>query len=130
MPTTRAAVPAPMLATPGRPPIGTGWAVEMKWDGARTVAVCDGERCRLYSRNSKDDSGVYPESTIALSAVSRRRTMVVDGEIVAPDPRSGAPLTTDGCSQADFQPKRYIRRRWQNAYAHSAFPPEPPGTRP
>ena len=91
MPPARASVPAPMLATAGRPPIGTGWAVEMKWDGARTVALCDGERCRLHSRNGRDVSGIYPELTIALSALARGRPTVVDGEIVAPDPRTGAP---------------------------------------
>ncbi|MFE3060409.1 hypothetical protein [Nocardia sp. NPDC059239] len=32
-------VPAPMLAVPGQPPDHAGWAVEMKWDGARIICV-------------------------------------------------------------------------------------------
>ncbi|MDT7551498.1 MAG: bifunctional non-ous end joining protein LigD, partial [Pseudonocardiales bacterium] len=29
----------PMLATPGAPPAGPGWAVEFKWDGIRAIVA-------------------------------------------------------------------------------------------
>jgi hypothetical protein len=53
---------APMLATPGRPPPqGTGYSVEIKWDGARAIAVVTGGELRLFSRNQRPITHSYPE---------------------------------------------------------------------
>ncbi|WP_308200783.1 hypothetical protein [Rhodococcus sp. HM1] len=74
-----------MLATLGRPPTGAGWAVEMKWDGQRTIAVVRDGGCRLFSRNGKDVTASFPELPEALVEAFEHRDGVVDGEIVALD---------------------------------------------
>ncbi|MFC8043670.1 non-homologous end-joining DNA ligase [Nocardia sp. NPDC057353] len=84
--------PAPMLAVSGQPPDDAAlWAVEMKWDGVRTIVRIDANGCRFTSRNARDISRSYPELGAALDAVAPDFPLVVDGEIVAPDPRTGAP---------------------------------------
>ncbi|MGW4351088.1 non-homologous end-joining DNA ligase [Nocardia sp. NPDC004582] len=82
--------PSPMLATGGAPPVGPGWAVEMKWDGVRIIAVREGGECILLSRNGNDVSAAYPEIVAALKALPGKGSLILDGEIVAPD-RAGAP---------------------------------------
>ncbi|MTE15645.1 non-homologous end-joining DNA ligase [Nocardia aurantiaca] len=79
-----------MLATAGPPPNGPGWAVEMKWDGVRVIAVCEGGECRVFSRNGNDVSAAYPEIVAGLKALSGNKSLTLDGEIVAQD-REGAP---------------------------------------
>jgi len=37
------------------------WALEMKWDGVRALAYCDGGRVRLVSRTGQDVTATYPE---------------------------------------------------------------------
>ncbi|MEU4746857.1 non-homologous end-joining DNA ligase [Actinosynnema sp. NPDC023658] len=78
----------PMLATPGEPPTGEGWAVEFKWDGYRGVAYCQGRDVRVLSRNHLDLTGRFPELRI-LPELLHGRSAVLDGEIVAlgPDQR-------------------------------------------
>ncbi|MEU3010097.1 non-homologous end-joining DNA ligase [Nocardia asteroides] len=85
------AVPAPMLAKPGRPPRPpAGWYAEMKFDGVRAIARCTSEGVSLWSRNLRDISASYPEVVTALTEITTGRTMLLDGELVAPDDR-GAP---------------------------------------
>ncbi|WP_331758691.1 hypothetical protein OG225_41075 (plasmid) [Nocardia sp. NBC_01377] len=56
-----------MLATPGTPPVDNErWAREMKWDGARALAVVRGGRCRIFSRNHRELSGSFPELVVTL----------------------------------------------------------------
>lgn len=80
-----AAVPSPMLATADAPlDPDEEWAVEMKWDGYRTVArVADG-RVTLTSRNEIDLTPTYPELQ-ALAEHVHADGAVLDGEIVALD---------------------------------------------
>jgi bifunctional non-homologous end joining protein LigD len=77
--------PKPMLASLRTAvPTGAGWSYEVKWDGYRTLAVKDGARVTLYSRNLKDATAQYPtiaRSVGALSAVA----IILDGELVAVD---------------------------------------------
>ncbi|MEV0248566.1 non-homologous end-joining DNA ligase [Nocardia sp. NPDC050712] len=81
-----------MLATAGRPPDEPDrWAIEMKWDGIRALVECDGTRCRLFSRNGRDISGSFPELTAQLLTLADGRSLLIDGEITAPEPASGAP---------------------------------------
>ncbi|MBF6465912.1 non-homologous end-joining DNA ligase [Nocardia beijingensis] len=81
-----------MLAVSGRPPRDRGrWAFEMKWDGIRAIARCQDGDCRLYSRNNRDLSGSFPELTAVLADLGERGGLILDGEIVAPDPQTGAP---------------------------------------
>jgi bifunctional non-homologous end joining protein LigD len=78
---------APMLATPGPVPTGAGWAFEFKWDGVRAIVDLADGRVRLTSRNLKDMSGSYPD----LAGPAGGRRLLLDGEIVALDPATGAP---------------------------------------
>ncbi|MBF6166339.1 non-homologous end-joining DNA ligase [Streptomyces gardneri] len=81
-----------MLAVSGRPPQERGrWAFEMKWDGIRAIARCGDGDCRLYSRNNRDLSGSFPELTAVLADLGEGGELLLDGEIVAPDPVTGAP---------------------------------------
>ncbi|MFD1504741.1 ATP-dependent DNA ligase [Georgenia yuyongxinii] len=82
--------PSPMLAT-----LGTAedlsadhdWALEMKWDGVRAVVVLEAGTVRLFSRNGNDVTRQYPELHDLASVVPGVTRAVLDGEIVALDPR-------------------------------------------
>jgi bifunctional non-homologous end joining protein LigD len=75
---------APMLARSGTglPPDDGTWALEMKWDGVRALAYCDGSQLRLVSRTGEDITAAYPELRGLCRAVGKR-TALLDGEIVA-----------------------------------------------
>jgi bifunctional non-homologous end joining protein LigD len=71
----------PMLATRGDAvPTGPDWVHEVKWDGVRVLADCDGDRLRFWSRNENDVTIAYPELQ-GLAAVGR--DFLLDGEVVA-----------------------------------------------
>lgn len=73
---------APMLATPGGMPLRVGdYGYEVKWDGYRALARCDGRRFLLCSRNGIDLSQRFHE--IAFLGKAVRRQVLLDGEIVA-----------------------------------------------
>ena len=75
---------APMLARsePQLPPDSEQWALEMKWDGVRALAYCEGNRVRLVSRTGEDITAAYPELR-GLAAAVGRRDALLDGEVVA-----------------------------------------------
>ena len=77
----------PMLATPGQPPAGPGWAVEFKWDGIRAIVAADAGEVRLWSRNGNDVTAAYPELAVGETAagLGGHGPLLVDGEIVALD---------------------------------------------
>ncbi|MFE9751410.1 non-homologous end-joining DNA ligase [Saccharothrix saharensis] len=76
---------APMLAVLGEPPAdATGLAVEMKWDGYRSLAYAAGHNVRLTSRNGTPMIEAYPEVRVLSDLVAGRR-VILDGEIVALD---------------------------------------------
>ena len=54
----------PMLARSEAelPPDDGRWALEMKWDGVRALAYCDGGRIRLMSRTGQDVTPTSPSS--------------------------------------------------------------------
>jgi bifunctional non-homologous end joining protein LigD len=89
----RSAVPAlirPMLATPGLLPTGPEerrWAFEMKWDGVRAMVYLDDEGTRILTRNDREVASTYPELRAIGDDALRANGAVVDGEIVAFDPR-------------------------------------------
>jgi bifunctional non-homologous end joining protein LigD len=72
-----------MLATAATVlPTGAQWTYEVKWDGYRIIAVKDGARVHLISRNEKDLTRDYP--TVAAAIAQLKPTHVVlDGELVA-----------------------------------------------
>ncbi len=78
---------APMLATPGDPPAGPGWAVEFKWDGIRAVVAARADGTRVWSRNGNDVTASYPELSLGAAAdgLAARGPLLLDGEIVALD---------------------------------------------
>ncbi len=77
--------PKPMLATlVPTLPTGAGWSYEVKWDGYRTIAVKDGLRVTLYSRNLKDATRQYPAIARAVGAIGAKAA-ILDGELVAVD---------------------------------------------
>jgi len=77
--------PKPMLATlHAALPTGKAWAYEVKWDGYRAIAVKDGARAELFSRNHKDFTKTYPSIAAAVARMSVKST-VLDGEVVAID---------------------------------------------
>ncbi|MGH3457783.1 ATP-dependent DNA ligase [Aeromicrobium sp.] len=98
---------APMLATAGKAfdlDDEDDWAFEMKWDGYRAVAVCDGAEVSLFSRTGKDMTGTYPEVVEALAANDLTDT-VLDGELVAIGP-DGVPSFSR--LQQGQRPIRYL----------------------
>jgi bifunctional non-homologous end joining protein LigD len=74
-----------MLATSAASlPEGPEWTYEVKWDGYRAIAVKDGDRVRILSRNEKDLTHEYPAVVAAVRSV-RVPSLALDGEIVALD---------------------------------------------
>ncbi len=75
----------PMYATIGTNTPGEGWTFEPKYDGIRILAFATADDVRLITRNGKDKSAQFPEIVSELKKLSRnrRRSLVLDGEIVA-----------------------------------------------
>ena len=63
-------------------PAGEGWVFERKLDGIRCLAVKDGGRTKLYSRNELSLNERYPSIAAALDA-DAADGFVIDGEAVA-----------------------------------------------
>jgi bifunctional non-homologous end joining protein LigD len=77
----------PMKATlVNEPPTGPGWLYELKWDGFRALALKDGAKVQLISRNNKPLTGDFAELAEALAELPAQ-TAVLDGEICALDPQ-------------------------------------------
>lgn len=78
---------APMMAKlTDKLPEGEQWEYEVKWDGYRALLLKSGERVRLLSRKDNDLTVTYP----AIEAAGRKlraETAILDGEIVALDPK-------------------------------------------
>jgi bifunctional non-homologous end joining protein LigD len=74
---------APQLATlvDEAPRDTAAWSFEMKLDGYRIVARCDGEDVRLFSRNAKDWTARLAATAAALAKLKLPRTWL-DGEVV------------------------------------------------
>jgi bifunctional non-homologous end joining protein LigD len=74
-----------MLASSARHlPKGAGWSYEVKLDGYRTLALKDGSRVKLLSRNLKDATRLYPAVAREVARL-RAESVLLDGEIVAVD---------------------------------------------
>ena len=63
-------------------PAGEGWVFERKLDGIRCLAVKDGGRTRLFSRNELSLNDRYPSIAAALDQDPANK-FVIDGEAVA-----------------------------------------------
>jgi bifunctional non-homologous end joining protein LigD len=74
-----------MLATlAAKLPGGGDWTYEVKFDGYRTIAVKDGPRVTLFSRNLKDVTRMYASVAATIATIDAPAAML-DGEIVAID---------------------------------------------
>jgi bifunctional non-homologous end joining protein LigD len=63
-------------------PAGDAWLYEAKLDGYRALLIKEGKRVRIFSRNEKDLTRMYP--TVAAAALRLTADQaVIDGEIVA-----------------------------------------------
>lgn len=80
-PTSAQAMKAVLCRTPFSDP---EWIFERKLDGIRCVAIRDGGRVRMLSRNDLDLGNRFPEVREALGAQAQQR-FTVDGEVVAFD---------------------------------------------
>jgi len=80
-PTSAQAMKAVLCRTPFSDP---DWIFERKLDGIRCVAIRDGARLRMLSRNDLDLGGRFPEVREALSSQPGSR-WAIDGEVVAFD---------------------------------------------
>ena len=69
-------------------PEGPEWTYEIKLDGYRGQALCDGEPTRLLSRNGKDLGPRFPGLLQELAKAVPHGS-IVDGELVALDPSGG-----------------------------------------
>jgi bifunctional non-homologous end joining protein LigD len=85
----------PMLATLSERSVsGDGWLFERKLDGIRLIAVRDGERLRLFTRNRANHTLRYPELSEKLLAQPCQQ-FVLDGEVVALEPLHLEPLVLE-----------------------------------
>jgi bifunctional non-homologous end joining protein LigD len=65
-------------------PVGPQWSYEVKWDGYRALAIKDGDRIQLVSRNEKNLTRDFGPVIAALREVNATQ-FILDGEIVALD---------------------------------------------
>jgi bifunctional non-homologous end joining protein LigD len=74
-----------MLATAAAQlPTGAAWSYEVKWDSYRTLALKDGPRVKLLSRNLRDATRQYPSVAREVARL-QAESMLLDGEVVAVD---------------------------------------------
>jgi bifunctional non-homologous end joining protein LigD len=101
----------PMLATltTRLPHDEDAWAYELKWDGVRAIAYCEGGHLRLESRNLREITPQYPELR-PLAAVLGAREAVLDGEAVAFD-EDGRPSFERLQSRINLASEAAVRRK-------------------
>jgi bifunctional non-homologous end joining protein LigD len=66
------------------PPSTGDWIYELKFDGIRAIAVKDGDKVRLLSRNGNELRSRFPEIADAIKELPLKEC-VIDGEVVALD---------------------------------------------
>ena len=67
-------------------PEGEQWTYEVKWDGYRALLLKSVDAVRLLSRKDNDLTSTYPAIASAAQKL-RAKTAILDGEIVALDPK-------------------------------------------
>ena len=72
-----------MLATlVDKPFDDSDWIYEIKWDGYRALALIEGGRLRLVSRNQNDLTHQFPELA-ELPGLVKAGAAIIDGEVVS-----------------------------------------------
>ena len=64
-----------------RPPAGSGWLHEIKFDGYRVIARKDGDHVRLWARTTSDYSKAFTRIRDAVAALPVD-SAVLDGEAI------------------------------------------------
>jgi bifunctional non-homologous end joining protein LigD len=106
----------PMLATLSEVfPTEGKWVYEPKLDGVRALIYASEGAVRVYSRNRKPLNDAYPELVEALGPAVRGDA-VLDGEIVAFDPKSG--VTSFSRLQQRMQLRDPVRARRSQVEVH------------
>jgi bifunctional non-homologous end joining protein LigD len=72
-----------------QPPTGGDWIYELKFDGIRLIAVKNGKKVNLISRNENELTGRFPEVVEAVRLLPIA-DCVIDGEMVALDEKGGS----------------------------------------
>lgn len=70
----------PMLATRGAPFDSDEYLFEIKWDGVRALASCEGREAQLVSRNEQPLSPKFPELFDPLTSLPS--SSLLDGELI------------------------------------------------
>lgn len=85
---------------------------EVKWDGIRCIAVCDGKKFRLHSKDGNEITSRFPELQDLGRMIGRRR-VVFDGELVylRPDGRPDFKLVMSRLTSVSpiFKPSPSVR---------------------
>jgi bifunctional non-homologous end joining protein LigD len=71
------------------PPTAGDWIYELKFDGIRLIAVKNGEKVNLISRNGNELAARFSEVADAVRALPIK-DCVIDGEVVALDEKGGS----------------------------------------
>jgi bifunctional non-homologous end joining protein LigD len=71
-----------------RPPPGTEWLHEVKFDGYRTQLAIDAGSARAYSRRGIDWTSRYPQ-IVAAAAGLPCASAILDGEVILPNGAGG-----------------------------------------
>jgi bifunctional non-homologous end joining protein LigD len=75
----------PMLASAAdRPPEGSNWVYEIKWDGVRAICYVEEGRIRMLSRNGNSFDRQFPELSVVPHHIAAD-TAILDGEIAVLD---------------------------------------------
>ena len=72
-----------------KPPTAGDWVYELKFDGIRLIAVKNGDKVNLISRNGNELAARFPEVAEAVRALPVT-DCVIDGEVVALDEKGGS----------------------------------------
>lgn len=91
-------------------PEGPRWLYEVKLDGYRAIAIKNGNRVEIRSRNDKDLTAAYPAVTAAVRQL-RIDNVVLDGEIVA----------VDSAGRPSFQALQHRSARTDHQIVYYAF---------
>jgi bifunctional non-homologous end joining protein LigD len=67
-----------------KPPTTGDWLYELKFDGIRLIAIKNGQKVSIPSRNQNEQSGRFPDIVEAIETLPVREC-VIDGEVVALD---------------------------------------------
>jgi len=72
-------------------PRGPGWSYEVKWDGMRIVTVIEDGQVEAWAASGADATTRFPELQALAGPLSGRGRVILDGEVIAPDPTTGRP---------------------------------------